>query len=74
MLDADWNEVGEYEKLSDYWQIGTAVFADARLKGERTQEQLAALYRMLFDEMCIRDRDDTAGMGKEYNIGLCCRD
>lgn len=59
MLDADWNEVGEYEKLSDYWQIGTAVFADARLKGERTQEQLAALYRMLFDAFCgalgIRD-------------------
>ena len=25
VLDADWNEVGEYEKLSDYWQIGTAV-------------------------------------------------
>ena len=49
VLDADWNEVGEYEKLSDYWQIGTAVFADARLKGKRTQEQLAALYRMLFD-------------------------
>ena len=52
VLDADWNEVGEYEKLSDYWQIGTAVFADARLKGERTQEQLAALYRMLFDAFC----------------------
>ncbi len=61
MLDADWNEVGEYEKLSDYWQIGTAVFADARLKGSGHRNKLAALYRMLFDAFCgaLNQRDGT---------------
>lgn len=63
---------GNMRSSSDYWQIGTAVFADARLKGERTQEQLAALYWMLFDAFCgalgIRGRNYVPAEERDGNL------
>lgn len=45
---ADYDDVGEYNRLSHYWQVNTAVFKDSRLKTPKVQELLAKLYNTLF--------------------------
>lgn len=49
VLQADYDDVGEYNKLSHYWQIRTAVFRDSELRNFEVELRLAQLYRILFD-------------------------
>lgn len=49
VLAADFDEVGEYNKLSHYWQIKRAVFADEALRSPEVEIRLTRLYRLLFD-------------------------
>lgn len=46
---ADFDEVGEYNKLSHYWQITRAVFTDGALRSPEVEIGLTRLYRLLFD-------------------------
>lgn len=48
VLESDDEAVGEYNKLSHYWQISAASFSDSRLKSERVELLLAKLYQKLF--------------------------
>lgn len=48
ILNADYEQVGEYNKLSHYWQTSTAIFADKRLESFGAKIRLAKLYRELF--------------------------
>ena len=48
VLRADDDAVGEYNKLSHYWQINTASFSDSQLKSENVELLLAKLYYKLF--------------------------
>lgn len=45
---ADYEELGEYNKLSYYWQASTSAFSDMRLWSEKIECQLTRLYVMLF--------------------------
>lgn len=49
---SDMDEVGEYNRLSHYWQISTAVFKDSRLKTPEVEMKLLKLYRSLFESFC----------------------
>lgn len=48
VIQADYDVIGEYNKLSCFWQIGTSVFVDARLKSDGVEKLLAELYKELF--------------------------
>ena len=48
VIQADYEVLGEYNKLSYYWQIGTSAFSDARLRSEKIECQLTKLYVTLF--------------------------
>lgn len=48
VLESDDEAVGEYNKLSHYWQISAASFSDNRLKNKRVEALLAKLYQKLF--------------------------
>lgn len=48
VLQADYSEIGEYNKLSHYWQLSTSVFVDARLRGDKVDILLTQLYSSLF--------------------------
>lgn len=48
VVSADYNEVGEYNKLSHFWQIGTAVFQNPNLGSVETEQWSARLYMELF--------------------------
>ena len=49
VLAADYSEVGEYNKLSHYWQITRAVFTDGTLKSSEVERKLTGLYHTLFE-------------------------
>lgn len=48
ILKADADEVGEYNKLSHFWQISTAIFLNHDLCTTLVEERLAKLYTELF--------------------------
>lgn len=49
VLAADYSEVGEYNKLSHYWQITRAVFTDGKIKSPEVEIKLTRLYHILFE-------------------------
>lgn len=49
IVKADYDEIGEYSKLSHYWQVSRAVFADGHLRSETVEILLTELYRNIFD-------------------------
>lgn len=61
VIQADYEELGEYNKLSYYWQAGTSAFSDACLRSEKIECQLTRLYVTLFQAFSqalgIRKRD-----------------
>lgn len=61
ILAADYDEVGEYNKLSHFWQIETAVFQNMQLGSPKTELLLAQLYKQLFSVFAgsfgLSDRD-----------------
>ena len=48
VLNADYAQVGEYNKLSHYWQISTAIFENKQLESFEAEFRLARLYKELF--------------------------
>ncbi len=60
VLSADYGEVGEYNKLSYFWQIEVAVFQNAELGSSKAEQLSARLYRDLFEAF-------------EASFGLCGR-
>lgn len=48
VLAADYEQVGEYNKLSYFWQISTALFNSPDIASLRAERQLAKLYVELF--------------------------
>lgn len=48
VLAADYDEVGEYNKLSHFWQIETAIFQNPKLGSFKVEQLLARLYKELF--------------------------
>lgn len=49
ILQAPYDDVGEYNKLSHFWQIGTAQFLDQSLQTYAINIRMARLYRELFN-------------------------
>jgi hypothetical protein len=49
VLDADYENIGEYNKLSHYWQVVRAVFTEERLRNTNVDKLLAELYRTLLE-------------------------
>lgn len=49
ILKADGDDIGEYNKLSHYWQMTRAIFAEEKLRSSEVQINLAKLYRTLLD-------------------------
>lgn len=52
VTEADVNEVGEYEKLSHYWQISCVIFQNRNLENPTVEKRLMELYRSLFQSFC----------------------
>lgn len=50
VIDADYEQVGEYNKLSHYWQTNMAIFVDSSLGGFEAEKLLIKLYRQLFTD------------------------
>ncbi len=48
ILQAAYDDIGEYNKLSHFWQIGTAQFLDQSLQTYATNIRMAQLYMQLF--------------------------
>lgn len=48
--NASYDVVGEYNKLSHFWQASTVIFMDKDLECGKIQEELVILYRTLFLE------------------------
>ena len=48
VLRADVGEVGEYNKLSHFWQMSTTFFLKNDLQSLAAKEKMAELYRQLF--------------------------
>lgn len=48
ILQASYDDIGEYNKLSHFWQIGTAQFLDQSLQTYATNIRMAQLYMQLF--------------------------
>ena len=48
VLNADYAQVGEYNKLSHYWQISTAIFENKQLESFEAEFRLARLHKELF--------------------------
>lgn len=48
VLKADADEVGEYNKLSHFWQMGTTIFLNHDLQTPAVSEAMARLYTDLF--------------------------
>lgn len=49
ILQASYDDIGEYNKLSHFWQIGTAQFLDQSLQTYAINIRMARLYRELFN-------------------------
>lgn len=49
VLTADYDAVGEYNKLSHYWQVTRAVFTDGTLRSPEVEIKLTRLYCALFN-------------------------
>lgn len=49
ILDADYDDIGEYGKLNLYWQMSVSVFSNARLQSNIVKKGEVGLYRTLFE-------------------------
>ena len=47
VLNADYAQVGEYNKLSHYWQISTAIFENKQLESFEAEFRLARLISVI---------------------------
>lgn len=65
VLEADWEEVGEYNKLSHYWQISTKIFEYKNLDSFHVQKNLKRLYRLLTEAFA-----ETLGVRKKEYIPI----
>lgn len=69
VLEADYDDVGEYNKLSHFWQVNIAVFQDNRLGCFGVEKRLARLYAKMFQVFA-----DSLGLGRREYIPIKERD
>ncbi|MBO5523873.1 MAG: glycosyltransferase, partial [Roseburia sp.] len=72
VLGADTGEVGEYNKLSHFWQMSTTFFVNRDLQSPRVEEKMAELYRQLFlafaGALGLKDRNYIPWQEREHNL------
>jgi hypothetical protein len=72
VLEADYEEIGEYNKLSHYWQVVRTVFTEESRKSPNVEKLLAELYRTLLDAFSgalgIRERSYISKEERDDNL------
>ena len=72
ILDASYEDIGEYNKLSHFWQIGTVQFLNQKLQTPAVNQKMARLYRELFGLFCnsfgIKERKYVPWQGRDHDL------
>ena len=72
ILDASYEDIGEYNKLSHFWQIGTVQFLNQKLQTPAVNQKMARLYRELFGLFCnsfgIKERKYVPWQERNHNL------
>lgn len=72
VLGADAGEVGEYNKLSHFWQMSTTLFLNRELQSPGVEEKMAELYRQLFlafaGALGLKDRNYIPWQERAHNL------
>ncbi|RHN04199.1 hypothetical protein DWZ31_16870 [Roseburia intestinalis] len=72
ILDASYEDIGEYNKLSHFWQIGTVQFLNQKLQTPAVNQKMARLYRELFGLFCdsfgVKERKYVPWQDRNHNL------